>query len=160
MYIVLEGIKGAGKSTALIALTELLQQEGFEFETFNPTRAMPATTWWERAYPKWSHDDQFLSDLYTARANYHASRTDFSKSLILGDRSIITSLVTRWPKEHTQYEAYVTAVRQQEYAVPLPDVVAYLAVDIDVAKRRIYQRKRSYGQQDETLIRLHQASND
>lgn len=157
MYIALEGIKGAGKSTALTALIGLLQQEGVEFETFNPTRAMPANTWWEQAYQKWSHDDQFLSDLYTARANYHASRTDFSKSLILGDRSIITSLVTRWPKEHTQYEAYVTKVRQQEYAVPLPDAVAYLAVDVEVAKRRIYERKRLYGQQDETLVRLYQA---
>lgn len=157
MYIVLEGIKGAGKSTALTALTGLLKQEGIKFETFSPTSAMPANTWWEQAYQKWSHDDQLLSDLYTARANYHASRTDFSKSLILGDRSIITSLVTRWPKEHTQYEAYVTKVRQQEYAVPLPDAVAYLAVDIDVAKRRTYERKRSYGQHDETLVRLYQA---
>lgn len=96
MYIAIEGTKGTGKSTLLENLEHKLQQEGIDFQMFAPTKAMPKDTWWEKAYADHCQDDVYLDSLYTARANYHASKIDFNASLVLGDRSMLTSFVTRW----------------------------------------------------------------
>lgn len=155
MYIAIEGIKGSGKSTLLAQLQQQLNQEGIQFVTFNPTRPMPESMWWEQVYPTWQYDDQFVAALYTARANYHAQHTDFNQPLVLGDRSIFTSLTTRWHL-HSDKAKFMQQVFQQEYAVPLPDVMIYLNISVEQARQRIQHRQRDYGQQDETLLRLQQ----
>lgn len=153
MYIALEGIKGAGKSTLLTLLSEALEQSGLAHATFKPTQAMPQYMWWEQAYPQWQHDDAYRSALYTARANYHAEQTNFEDQLIIGDRSILTSFVTRWDQQDDKAE-FIRCIREREYAVPVPDVVWYLHVDLDIVKQRLTARQRSYGLHDETISRL------
>ncbi len=156
MYIAIEGVKGSGKSTLLARLTEKLQQQNVQFVSFNPTRPMPMQSWWEQSYEQWAHDDTFISALYSARANYHAQATDFQQDLVLGDRSILTSMVTRWQQNRHQLTSYIRQVQMQEQAVPVPDVVLYLDVSLNVVQQRLAQRQRHYGLQDETLLRLQQ----
>lgn len=68
----------------------------------------------------------------------------------------MTSLATRWQEKRQCACDYVQQVRQQEYAVPLPNTILYLDVDIAKARQRIEQRQRFYGLKDETVGRLTQ----
>ena len=160
MYIAIEGTKGTGKSTLLENLKRKLQQDGIDFQMFAPTKAMPEEIWWEKAYSDYCQDDVFLESLYTARANYHASQIDFDGSLVLGDRSILTSYVTRWPHDDLKcLLPYLDQIRQKEFLVPLPDLVLYLDLPLEVTLTRLEQRKRHYGIYDEQVDRLLQAKN-
>lgn len=157
MYIAIERIKGTGKSTLLQQLINQLQRDGIQFDTFCPTKPMPEHTWWEQAKDRFIHDPQFVADLYTVRANYHAARVDFSVPLVIGDRSILTSLVTRWPTKHQDIEQYVQQVKLKEYQVPMPDHVCYLDAPLEYILPRLAIRQRDYGKHDETFERLQQA---
>ena len=158
MYIAIEGTKGTGKSTLLENLEHKLQQEGIDFQMFAPTKAMPKDTWWEKAYAEHCQDDVYLDSLYTARANYHASKIDFNASLVLGDRSMLTSFVTRWPHDDlNRLVPYLNQIRQKEFLVPLPDLVFYLDLPLEVTLARLAQRERHYGLLDEKVERLQQA---
>lgn len=158
MYIAIEGTKGTGKSTLLENLEHKLQQEGIDFQMFAPAKAMPKDTWWEKAYADHCQDDVYLDSLYTARANYHASKIDFNASLVLGDRSMLTSFVTRWPHDDlNRLVPYLNQIRQKEFLVPLPDLVFYLDLPLEVTLARLAQRERHYGLLDEKVERLQQA---
>ena len=160
MYIALEGTKGTGKSTLLEALKLKLQQEKIDFQIFAPTKTMPQDSWWEKAYTDYCQDDVYLESLYTARANFHASQIDFKHNLILGDRSILTSFVTRWPhQDHHQLADYLNYIQKKEFLVPLPDLVLYLDLPLEITLQRLSQRKRQYGLYDEQAERLLQAKN-
>ena len=158
MYIAIEGTKGTGKSTLIDALTQKLENNGIDFQCFAPTKPMPKDSWWEKAYRDFSQDDVYLDSLYTARANYHASKTDFDNGLVLGDRSILTSCVTRWPHDDlNRLVPYLQQIRQKEFLVPLPDLVLYLDLPLEVTLARLAKRERHYGLSDERAERLQQA---
>lgn len=154
MYIALEGTKGTGKSTLFQQLESALKCDGVEFQTFSPTKPMPIDIWWEQAYAQHADNDAYVDALYTARANHHAQLADFNAPLILGDRSILTSFVTRWPNDPSKIESYIKQVRSMEYAVPIPDLVIYLDLPVDVTLNRLAQRQRNYGLFDEQIERL------
>lgn len=157
MYIALEGTKGTGKSTIFSQLEIALQYDGIQFATFSPTKPMPTDLWWEKAYAQYSEVDQFIEELYHARANHHAKKISFDEPLVLGDRSILTSFVTRWPQESQKLHEYIQHTRAQEYAVPVPDMVIYLDLPIEVTLHRLANRERNYGLRDEQIERLIQA---
>ncbi|WP_333640476.1 AAA family ATPase [Acinetobacter johnsonii] len=157
MYIALEGTKGTGKSTIFSQLEIALQYDGIQFATFSPTKPMPTDLWWEKAYAQYSEVDQFIEELYHARANHHAKKISFDEPLVLGDRSILTSFVTRWPQESQKLNEYIQHTRAQEYAVPVPDMVIYLDLPIEVTLQRLANRERNYGLRDEQIERLIQA---
>lgn len=154
MYIAIEGTKGTGKSTLLKQLEFALKCDGVIFETFRPTQAMPENMWWEKAFCQYAEDDQYIDALYTARANYHASRTNFDAPLVLGDRSILTSFITRWPKNTAEIQPFIKKIQAQEYAVPIPDLVLYLDQPLEVTLQRLATRQRNYGLADEQFERL------
>lgn len=159
MYIAVEGIKGSGKSSLVYHLEEKLKQIGIPFTSFSPTRAMPDHLWWEKAYCYFSNDLKYIEDLYHARANYHGGNTDFSSSLIISDRSIITSFVTRWNNDLdiSSLRNYIKFVESQEFLSPIPDIVIYLDIPIQVSLERLANRERTYGKHDETIERLSHA---
>ena len=157
MYIALEGTKGTGKSTIFSQLEIALQYDGIQFATFSPTKPMPTDLWWEKAYAQYSEVDQFIEELYHARANHHAKKISFDEPLVLGDRSILTSFVTRWPQESQKLHEYIQHTRAQEYAVPVPDMGIYLDLPIEVTLQRLANRERNYGLRDEQIERLIQA---
>lgn len=159
MYIALEGTKGTGKSTIFSQLEIALQYDGIEFATFSPTKPMSTDLWWEKAYAQYSEVDQFIEELYHARSNHHAKKISFDEPLVLGDRSILTSFVTRWPQESQKLHEYIQHIRAQEYAVPVPDLVIYLDLPIEVTLQRLANRERSYGLYDEQIENLIKAKN-
>jgi thymidylate kinase len=155
MYIAFEGIKGAGKSTLLDALCARLQAEGVNFCLLTPTRPVPGihVMEWLARWPWLREHDGFRRCLYAWRSNRHAAAVDASCPLVLGDRSVLTSLVTRWP-ESGDRSAFVSAVRRREHVISWPDRVIYLHLPLSVVEGRLSRRCRDYGRRDECELRL------
>lgn len=154
MYIAIEGVKGTGKSSLTEALEQLLRAAKIDFQTYAPTRPVPSFIQCEQVKQQTMLTDEKLALMYTHRANYHAQHTDFSLPLILGDRSILTSFVTRFPDELEKVPTYLNKIRQQQPKVPVPDLVLYLDAPVNVIQKRLANRQRNYGLHDECLERI------
>ncbi len=80
--------------------------------------------------------------------------TDFTKPLVLGDRSIITSYATRLYKWNS-IGTCINLVDKLEPALPAPDHVIYLNTDSKTLMQRLKGRiERNYGKEDETPERI------
>lgn len=164
IYCVLEGPKGAGKSTALERLRTGLRDHRVAFREVHPTRAGHPLHPLELAarLPRLRDLDRFRERLYAYRSNHHAGRVDWHAAhppLVLGDRSIITSLVTRWQRtQQLGVDGHVHAVRRLEGRIPLPDHVFYLDLPLDVLLDRLAERRprRAYGRAHEERAHLEQ----
>lgn len=156
MYIAIEGIKGSGKSTLLDALCARLEKEGVDFALLAPTRPVPGRSLMEwLARRLWLRErDVFRRHLYAWRSNAHARQLRMGAPLVLGDRSLLTSLATRWPEAEVERSAYVADVRGMEWRIPWPDRVIYLDVPLTVVEGRLHGRCRDYGKRDECAERL------
>jgi thymidylate kinase len=132
-----------------------LQYDGIQFATFSPTKPMPTDLWWEKAYAQYSEVDQFIEELYHARANHHAKKISFDEPLVLGDRSILTSFVTRWPQKSKLHE-YIQHTGSG-ICSSCSRYVIYLDLPIEVTLQRLANRERNYGLRDEQIERLIQA---
>ena len=162
MYVCLEGVKGSGKSTILAGVLRWLDENRIEYVTVNPTRAAPPDTPLERAAVQRPHlrdSDGFNRRLYTARFNYAMSHADWSHPLVLGDRSLVTTYVTRWTRWGSP-QACIARVEKSHIFSPAPNHIIYLRASLDVVCERIARRvERSYGRHDETVDRLIDAMN-
>jgi len=160
MYIAIEGLKGAGKSTLIMHLQPWLEARGVVFSVLCPTQPMPEDHELEKRAMRceYSDADGFRETLYAARSNYHARRVSFTQPLVLGDRSIFTSFATRWQRVESMGMAnYVSSVRQLEGNIPYPDHVILLSLPDDVLLARLASRQRDYGLEDECISRLEAA---
>ena len=160
MYICLEGLKGCGKSTLLSAARELLTTHQVPFALVETTRPMPVERSWQERLcaqlPCLRHLDAWNELLYAQRARYAAATACWQQPLVLGDRSLVTSYVTRWRKWGSPLTC-IRRVDRLEGPVPAPDHVVLLDVDPRLAWERAQARRRSYGQHDESLARLYEA---
>ena len=157
LYVAFEGPKGSGKSTALAAVSAEMRRRGVAHTVVGTTRPMPPWHPLERmarltVLREW---DRFRERLYAARANYAAQCCPEDAALVLGDRSILTSYVTRW-KGHSPASraAVVRRADRLEHQVRLPDHVLLFQAPVHVLLDRIRSRERSYGAVDETSPRL------
>jgi len=161
MYIAIEGVKGCGKSSLLKALTWQLRARGVTFDLLCPTRPMPAESPLEqRLRHRGEQDDALVAEVYAARSNYHTSRVSFRVPLVLGDRSLFTSLASRWHLRDPRRPAdHLEAVRSRESLIPYPQHVLYLQTPLSVVQQRLRGRPgRDYGKRDESPERLAMAS--
>jgi deoxyadenosine/deoxycytidine kinase len=90
--------------------------------------------------------------VYAVRSSYASDHTDWTKALIVGDRSLITSYVTRWGKILGSIAATVKLVDLLEPKIPAPDVVIYLDAPHDLLRERLLMRDRPMDI-DESAIR-------
>jgi thymidylate kinase len=158
-YSVLEGPKGSGKSTVLAAVRTGLRAHGVAFAEVHPTR--PGARFHPLEVlgrlPLLGRVDVLRERLYAYRSNHHAARVEAWGPLVLGDRSVLTSLATRWERaERLGAEAHVRAVRRLEHRLPLPDHVFYLDVPVDelLARLEVRRPQRRYGRDHETRAHL------
>jgi thymidylate kinase len=115
--------------------------------------------WAATNFPYLRKIDWFNEKLYAERATWFASRMGNSYDLILGDRSIVTSYVTRWQKWAIP-EKCIKRVDCMEVKVPTPDYVIWLYCEPKDALARIKSRpERNYGLHDEKIDRLQLAHN-
>lgn len=138
MYIVIEGIKGVGKSSLLTAVGEEFQHNNLEFETICPTL-------------RTKQINQFSTTLsYAELSNYHAEKTDWHSSIILGDRSIFTSLAVHLD-DNLSVGSCWNKIRKLEHKIGIPDVVIQLVCDDYILMDRYQKRGRNYGLEEENI---------
>ena len=158
-YICIEGVKGSGKTTLINGLKTMLDQQGVDWVSVSPTKPAAGFSVLEvvaAKLPRLRTIDRFNEALYAYRSNTTAHLTDWNKSLLIGDRSVITSYVTRWHKYADPHRC-INRVNRIEWAIRPPDHVIYLQVDIKTAVTRTQNRKgRAYGKHDETERRIAQ----
>ncbi len=169
-YFALEGLKGIGKSTTMIELKNILHQQKIEYISYDLTKASPLNQSLKLELISNNHpdlreiDDDFCEQLYIERANYHYEELQKAKvnfahdPLIIGDRSIITSIVTRWKRvEQIGEDQYIDQILRGRL-FEMPDVIFYLDLAIDQIKERQKHRLdttgRTYGLREEKIDRL------
>ena len=163
-YIAVEGIKGVGKSTVLSMLKKRLQM--LPHVSINPTSRVSRFSWmefWDQHLPL-RRFDCWTRALYANRSNgqvYQAQEQvdalfeeGVCPQFILGDRSILTSITTRWHQGKENPEEYYNTIRKEERLIPIPQHVLYMHASMDTIFSRISARNRSYGAFDEQPKRL------
>lgn len=157
MYLAIEGIKGSGKSTLFDRLVSDPAIAINQFSILRPTVA-DETNLVDRMFKRFCQrcPDIVVERMFARRSNRASRQVPKRTNLILGERSLITSYVTRWDADDP--EAGMGRVDKMHSHIRLPDYVLYLAIDPRVAAARIAARPaRTYGVHDETLARLYEA---
>lgn len=157
IYAALEGPKGAGKSTVLGIVRRALHERGIRIASLNPTARGFVLHPLELLYRGFAVDP-LAERVYAYRSNRQASLLQSRHvdwDVLLGDRSFITTLATRWHRTEVVGErAHFDRCRKLEWAVPLPSDVIYLDVPVETLRRRVESRGRRYGVRDEQVERL------
>jgi thymidylate kinase len=161
MYIALEGIKGTGKSSIFQELHRYVQNKKIHYSFFPITAPILADRSIEVVYQKKAgleSNDHFLEHLFAARALWHQERVDTRGGVILGDRSLLTSYVTRWHKWKDPYYT-IKRVDTMYKEIMRPDVVIWLEGDPVNSQLNISRRpSKATGLKDECLPRLMEAA--
>lgn len=154
MYIALEGIKGSGKTTVHGRACQALSARDIAFASLRTTCRAEGFSLVETLYEctnKW-WPDWAVARVYATRSNRNARAVPRRTPLILGDRSLLTSYVTRW--DTVNPELGMQRVEAME-TLRLPDHVIYLNLPVDLAQARINNReRRNYGHRDQARDRL------
>jgi thymidylate kinase len=154
----------------MIELKNILHQKNIDYISYDLTKASPIEKSLKlelisKNNPELREvDDDFCEQLYIERANYHyeelqKDKTNFaSDPLIIGDRSIITSIVTRWKRvDQIGEDQYIDQILRGRL-FEMPDVIFYLDLAIDKIKERQNHRLgttgRTYGLREEKIDRL------
>jgi thymidylate kinase len=160
MYIAIEGLKGSGKTTLINKLIVFLKAKKIDFSVMSPTKADGKDSMLEKLFAKCSfmQNNSFLRAIVYARRAYTASKkTDWSAQLILGDRSIVTSYITRWRRWFNNHYLTILFVSITEPFMRLPDVIIFLQVSIENLIQRM--RKRGIIDIDSSMERLNKMNN-
>lgn len=155
-YICLEGLKGSGKTTLFNYLIEKLEENQVEFSTVSPTRAAPPDFFFERLirqHPSLRDNRLVRIFLYAARSNHAAEIADWSKPLVLGERSLITSYATKWSSNKWLRRFHLQIINLFENKIKSPDIVVYIDVPHSILRTRIDTRDKERDI-DDTAIRL------
>lgn len=155
-YVVIEGIDGSGKTTLFEGLLSRIKSEGqFSCSTICPTRVQRPNSLVERLFRQiaFVNRSRFLrAFVFALRSREAVKSTNWDASLILGDRSLITSYTTRWRMFFSMPRICVWFADMLEPTIPSPDFVLFLSIDPLTAQQRIRDRNQ-YTSVDETLQR-------
>lgn len=143
-YFCLEGLDGCGKSTTFALLVELMSAKNIDFQTCKPTRASSQNGFLEFLFKKITFLQKssiFRAILYAQRSNLAASKVKWcGNSVVLGDRSIVTSYVTRWRKWLDSSKISTLIVDTLETKIPSPTIAFYLDAPHDLLMDRLKKR--------------------
>lgn len=142
-YICFEGLDGSGKSTVFKKVCTALKEKGFNVCELCPTKKIDGTDFLEKLFDKYKffNRSRFLRQfLYAHRSNFVAERIDWNADIILGDRSIITSYITRFSESPLISKFLVWKTNFLESKIPAPNFVIYLEVPPEVLQKRLKLR--------------------
>lgn len=143
-YYCLEGLDGCGKSTTFSLIVKHLFDNNIKFQTCNPTRASNQNSLLELLFKRFiflQKSSIFRAILYAQRSNYASSQVQwFDNSIVLGDRSIVTSYVTRWKKWLGSSQISILIVNALETKIPCPTIIFYLDAPHDLLMDRLKKR--------------------
>jgi thymidylate kinase len=153
MYIAIEGIKGTGKSTIIRELSGKNSDLAVfpitgRMSKFHPLELQHAFN------PGLKTDDTFLEHLFKERAYWNQDKVIGASPLILGDRSVVTSYVTRWNKWYDPNYT-IRKVNREYWGIMKPDVIVWIDSPVNLVSSNIKSRQqKDLGKQDECLDRL------
>ena len=158
-YIAVEGAKGAGKTSALRFVREALRASGIRAACLDPTeQGCPLHPLELLHRSVGSRVDRLTERLYAYRSNRQARLAQVYRvtcDVVLGDRSFVTTLATRWERTTEIGErAHFDRCRSLEWLIPIPDHVIYIDAPTAELRRRVELRGRRYGIRDESVTRL------
>jgi thymidylate kinase len=161
-YLVLEGPKGVGKTTLIERLQRHFAATGERVAWIAPTRAPLQPHPLEQALAaqlEQSTDDALRERFFALRSELATAATDWSAPLILGDRSLLTSYVTRL-RNFASPAAAIAHVDAMEPSIPLPATVFYLDAPIETLLARVAHRGARPNCVDEQAERILRARED
>ena len=161
-YVALEGPKGVGKTTLIARLQDHFVATGLQVAWVAPTRAPRTPHPLEEALARELErrpDDALRERFFALRSELAAAATDWSAPLILGDRSVLTSYVTRL-RNFASPAAAIAHVDAMEPSIPLPATVLYLDAPLDTLLARVAHRGARPDCIDEQAERILHARED
>ncbi len=93
-------------------------------------------------------DDALVEAVYAARSTHHALAAESGRlDLVLGDRSLFTSLSTRWHQHDPHHpHDHISRVRSREPVLRFPDHVLYLQTPLGSRCGPRLRPKRTVGE--------------
>lgn len=161
-YVALEGPKGVGKTTLIARLQNHFPANGLQVAWIAPTRAPRTPHPLEEALARELElrpDDALRERFFALRSELATAATDWSAPLILGDRSVLTSYVTRL-RNFASPAAAIAHVDAMEPSIPLPAIVLYLDAPLETLLARVAHRGARPDCIDEQAERILQARED
>jgi len=161
-YLVLEGPKGVGKTTLIERLQRHFAATGERVAWIAPTRAPLQPHPLEQALAaqlEQSTEDALRERFFALRSELAAAAPDWSAPLVLGDRSLLTSYVTRL-RNFASPAAAIAHVDAMEPSIPLPATVLYLDAPLETLLARVAHRGARPDCIDEQAERILQARED
>lgn len=143
-YICIEGLDASGKGTIIKRLEEDLKTRGYSYQIIAPTSIQNEKDILERVYKKYKKTLEksrvYRMFLYAKRSNRATEYTNWSTDLVIGDRSIVISYVTRWGKTaitQKMIELFVNTFESKPFA---PDHIVFLDVPNHILDERLDNR--------------------
>lgn len=156
--IVLEGIDGSGKSTQYQKLKERLERENREFRTLRFPRYEEDSSALLRMYLNGdfgsdpSDVNAFAASIFYSVDRFASYKTDWGEyyengGILLSDRYTTSNAVHQGaklpPSERDEYFKWLYEFEFEKLALPKPELVIFLDVDVETSQRQMSARQAS-----------------
>lgn len=159
MYIAIEGPKGSGKTTLVKNLKVFLTEKNIQFEILNITKKQEGFSLCEYLFDAFErlniHFKLLKLYVYKNRAKFNTENCDFTKPIVVSDRSVLTDLASRITDADAAKKAcsnYISSTIQSK--IPAPDILLFLDFDVQKCHLRTLNRTKSECKKDGTIKKI------